>query len=171
MKWHLTLALILCLGHGSIVGQDLDSTELAIMDVVRDFTMSISEKDSTKFITLFFTKDVAFTGVMSQETEWSIKKDYPEFQGLSISTAQRFIREICESGAYQKEDIKNLAIEYNGRIAHVEFDYVFQSDYKLIQWGHERWNLVFAEETWLITDVIYGIKFPTIEPVFDLPNR
>ena len=152
-------------------GQETDSTKLELLKVVKDFTMSIAEKDSTKFMALFFDQDVAFTGIMTEKTEWSIKKDYPEFQGLSVSNARRFIREICNSGAYQREQTLNLSIEYNGPIAHIEFDYVFDSDYKVMQWGHERWNLVFAEGHWLITDVIYSVRFPDVEPLPEQPTR
>jgi hypothetical protein len=156
---------------GSMNAQQSDSTEQQLLSVLRNFTMSITEKDSSKFMALFFERDVAFTGIMTRETEWSIKKDYPEFQGLAVSTAQKFIREICASPTYQIEKVWDLNIQHVGPVAHIEFDYSFHSDGEVIQWGHERWNLVFAEGKWLITDVIYSIRFPDIEPVPQQPRR
>ena len=171
-KTNLLLSFFACLFlSGQVLAQEQDSIKLEIFQVVRDFTMSIAEKDSVKFMKLFFEKDVAFTGVMTKETEWSIKKDYPEFQGLAVSNAHRFISEICSSEKYQNEKIYDLAIEVNGPVATVKFDYAFEAGYKLFQWGHERWNLVFVEEQWLITDVVYSIKFPDVEPMPERPSR
>lgn len=138
-----------------------DSTEL--MQVVESFKTAISSKDSSAFQALFFSSSVTFTGIMSEKTEWSIKKDYPEFQGISVSDPTKFIRDICLSPKSQREDFYNLKISSDGAIASIQFDYGFYSDEKLIQWGHEKWNLARDGQNWLITDVAYSVHFPHVE--------
>jgi hypothetical protein len=101
---------------------------------------------------------------MSQETEASIKKDYPDFQGLSVSYSDKFISEICMTSKAQEEKFYNQQINTDGNIASVSFDYSYYSGKRMMQWGHEKWNLVKVEKEWLITDVVYSIHFPDVEP-------
>ena len=143
--------------------QEKSADIIALHKVVTAFEESILEKDSIKFLELFFHDKVAFIGIMSKETEWSIKKDYPDFQGLSVSNCAKFIEEICKSDKRQVENFYKIDIDTDGAIASIAFDYSFYSDEKMIQWGSEKWNLVYAEHKWLITDVSYSIRFPDIE--------
>lgn len=136
---------------------------LQIHNVIKHFQEAIASKDSTSFHELFFSSIVPFTGIMSEATEASIKKDYPEFQGIAVSDQRRFIRDICLSDRRDREFITNEHIEVQGNISSVMFDYAYYSNDRLIQWGHEKWNLVKAEGSWFITDVIYSIRFPDIE--------
>lgn len=100
---------------------------------------------------------------MSAPTEMSIKKNNPDFQGISVSTATRFIREICSTTKMQEEKIFNIEIKADAPLATVSFDYAFRSENKIIQWGQERWTLVYAEAQWLITQINFSIRFPEIE--------
>lgn len=137
---------------------------LNLQKVIVEFEESIKTKDSTRFHKLFFEDDVLFTGIMSKSTEMSIKKDYPEFQGIAVSNQKRFIKQICETEKKQAEKFYNISVDTDNTIASISFDYGFYSDEKLFQWGHEKWNLVKVENEWLITDVVFSIHFPDIEP-------
>jgi hypothetical protein len=133
-------------------------------EVVEKFQSAIIEKDSIAFQKLFFHDKVPFVGIMSGLTELSIKKDYPGFQGIAVSNSRKFINEICRADKAQREQFYNTSIKTDGIIASVSFDYGYYSGEKMVQWGHENWNLVFVENEWLITDVVYSIHFPDIEP-------
>jgi hypothetical protein len=137
---------------------------LKLNEVIIAFQESIEHKDSHKFNELFFDKDIPFIGIMSKATEWSIKKDYPEFEGISVSNHLKFITDICETEEFQKEVFYKIEISHDNSIASISFDYSYHSGVKMIQWGHEKWNLVKVNETWLITNVIYSIHFPEVEP-------
>lgn len=100
---------------------------------------------------------------MSGLTEMSIKKDYLDFQGLAVSNSTDFIRQICQSKKPQKEQFYNTFITVDGTITAISFDYTYHSDERMIQWGNEKWNLVFTEGQWLITDVVFSIHFQDIE--------
>jgi len=146
------------------VGQLAKEDSLALVEVVRGFQESIVQKDSIGFNKLFFDQSVGFVGIMSKETEWSIKKNYADFQGIAISNHKGFIADICKSDKKQQEEFYNIRLWNDGAIATISFDYAFLANDKMIQWGHEKWNLVKDAEQWLITDVIYTIRFPKVEP-------
>ncbi|QIE58744.1 hypothetical protein G5B37_03960 [Rasiella rasia] len=145
-------------------GQNQPSDSLNIQQVIVEFKESIIEKDSLRFYKIFFDESVPFTGIMSEKTEWSIKKKYSDFQGVAVSDHKEFIRDICKSTKNLHEKFYQINTTINGPISSISFDYAFFSDEKMIQWGNEKWNLAKIDSTWLITDVIYSIHFPDIEP-------
>lgn len=141
--------------------KDCDSNSLK--SVVRQFQKSIREKDSIGFDSLFFTNSVAFTGIMSKKSESDIKKNFEQFEGLSISNHRKFISEIIKTPKIQEEEINNLTMSTDGFIANISFDYIYKSGDKVIQWGREFWNLVYWDDKWQITDVNYSIHLAGIE--------
>lgn len=159
-----TIGLFLILAS-SIVGfaqENLDD-KIKLNKLILEFEESIITKDSIRFKKVFFDNKVAFIGIMSKKSEASIKKDYPEFVGTSVSNCDKFISQICQTDKRQKEIFYDILIKTDRSIASINFDYCFMSDDKMIQWGHEKWNVVKIENEWLITDVIYSIHFPDIE--------
>lgn len=144
-------------------GQESSTAHSKLNKLVKDFEQSILGKDSVKFKELFFDEKVPFVGIMSKQTENSIKKDYPEFEGVSVSNSTKFIAEIVKADKPQIERIVDVKIDTDGSIASISFDYSYYSGERMIQWGHEKWNLVNLTNEWLITDVIYSIHFPDIE--------
>ncbi|MGD1848304.1 MAG: hypothetical protein ACFB10_23165 [Salibacteraceae bacterium] len=166
MSTKLSLFLIGCLLYLPFitVGQPTESDSIALSKLITDFKASITTKDSVRFDSLFFGESVAFTGIMSKATEWSIKKGYPEFQGLAVSNHQSFIQDICQSPKKAEEVFRNVQLSNDGAIGSISFDYAFYSDGHMIQWGNEKWNVVKDGEHWRITDVVYSIHFPKIEP-------
>lgn len=146
-----------------VFGQEKNDAKTQLNEVISQFQNAISNKDSVAFNKLFFAEKIPFTGIMSKKTEASIKKNYPDFEGISVSDNQKFIRGIGKSTKKEEEKFYHIKIDTDGKIANISFDYSFHSDSKMIQWGNEKWNLVFAENKWLITDVIYSIHFPKVE--------
>jgi hypothetical protein len=98
-----------------------------------------------------------------------IKKKYSEFKGIFVSNYRKFILEICKSSKQHDKKFINIKIDSIEIIATVSFDYSHQIDDRMIQWGQDNWNLFFEENNWLITDVIYSVHFPSIEPYPFLP--
>ena len=160
---NICLLIILLFQLESVVGQERSPDMISLNKVIIKFEESIEEKDSIKFKELFFHDKVPFIGIMSPETEMSIKKNYPEFEGIAVSNSDKFIKEICETDKPQKEKFYNIEISTDGTIASINFVYSFHSGERIIQWGNENWNLVKVGKDWLITDVIYSIRFPGVE--------
>lgn len=160
---HLLFSLLFLHLTTQVQATTADSSSILIRKVISDFQRSIVEKDSTLFYSILFDKKTSLVGIMSAPTEMSIKKNNPDFQGISVSTATRFIREICVTPKMQEEKIFNIEIKADAPLATVSFDYAFLSENKIIQWGQERWTLVYAEAQWLITQINFSIRFPEIE--------
>jgi len=163
-KITLPLFWLFLLIPGSVVAQISVADSLAMSKVITDFKESITQKDSSRFDSLFFSESVSFTGIMSKKSEWSIKKDYPAFQGVAVSNYKSFIHDICKSPKNQEERFYNIILVSDAVIGAISFDYAFYSDGKMFQWGKEKWNLAKDGEYWLITDVVFSIHFPDIEP-------
>lgn len=162
MKKRILLYAILWFILFSIRGFSQSSQELSAL--IADFQIGIQQKDSMKLQNLFFDKNTTIIGRMSPRTEMAIQKNYPEFEGLSIANSEKFIREICASPKKQEEKFYNTVIEIEDRIASVSFDYAFLSNENIYQWGHEKWALVYTENKWLISSILYTIRFPKEEP-------
>ena len=163
MKTIIQIILLLILNSSLCFSQENSSDKIKLNELIVEFEQSIVEKDSTRFMQIFFDDQVPFVGIMSEETEMSIKKDYPDFEGIAVSNCKNFITDICKASKKQVEKFYDIKIDTDGSIGSVSFDYSFISGTKMIQWGNEKWNLVKTNNEWLITDVIYSIHFPDIE--------
>ncbi len=163
MKKLFLLVLLTLLINGYSYGQEKSKDKIQLKELIKEFEESILQKDSLRFKKIFLDDQVQFIGIMSKKTEWSIKKDYAEFEGVAVSTCHKFIFEICQSEKKQAENFYDIIIDTDGSIATISFDYSFSAAAKMIQWGHEKWNLVKMGDEWLITDVIYSIHFPDVE--------
>ncbi len=159
----LTITLLLCCAAFVAQAQPTSPHQQALHNVVDQFRSAIAAKDSTAFDQLFFHGKVAFIGIMSKASEASIQRENPGFQGVAVSNCSRFIREIANSTKAQEERMHGIAVDADGTVGTVSFDYEFLSDGQVTQWGREHWNLAFADGTWLITDVVYSIHLPTEE--------
>ncbi len=157
---HIYCTLLACLISISSFCQK----DASIQELITDFEQSILTKDSVRFKKLFLDAQVPFVGIMSQATEASIKKDYPDFEGTAVSNCTKFIQDICKSTKKQEEKFYNIKIHTDGAVGAVAFDYAYFSGMRMMQWGHEKWNLVKIKDEWLITNVVYSIHFPDIEP-------
>ena len=139
------------------------SVKNELKQVVKNFEKSISSKDGEQFSKLFFSDEVSFVGIMSRETENSIKEDFAQFDGTSTSDSKSFIATIVDSDKKFAEKIYNIETDSDGMIASVDFDYSFFSDGNMKQWGHQKWNLVRSKGKWLITNAVYSVHFPNVE--------
>jgi len=163
MKTLIAIVLLNALSLSNAICQEKSIDKKLLNELVIEFEQSIIEKDSARFKKIFFSESVPFVGIMSKETEMSIKKDYPDFEGISVSNCEKFIADICKSEKKQAENFYDIQIDNDGSIGSISFDYSFISGTRMIQWGHEKWNLVKINNSWLITDVVYSIHFPDIE--------
>ena len=159
------LILLFSISSIFLFGQGKASPDAAaLLTVVNEFQESIISGDADRFSRLFFSKSVPFVGIMSRKTENSVKKDYPNFEGIAVSNHRDFIDGILDAKRQQTEKIYNIKKHTDGQIAGISFDYAYYNGRNMKQWGHEKWNLVKTDGDWLITDVVYSIHFPDVEP-------
>lgn len=137
----------------------------AIVDLSKKFQEAIAQQDSRKLVSLFFSHDSPIIGIMSAKTEAAYKKNNPGFQGIATSNAKKFADDIRLQFQLPQEIIQNLEIHQDSTLASVSFDYSFYSEGKVKQWGKEYWNLVWADNQWLITSINYVIRDARVEPL------
>ena len=159
------LLLFLMVTNVHAQNQSKPQIKASINKVIDDFQIAIIKKDSVLLKSLFFDKTTPIIGVMSEVTEMSIKKNNPQFEGLSVSNSHRFTKEICTSKKNQFETFAKIKIQSDTKLTNVQFDYAFYSDGKVIQWGQEKWTLIFAEKQWFITGINFTIRFPSVEKI------
>lgn len=164
MRVVLSISLIIWFVQFKAQSVEKSKASDEIVVLIHNFQEAISKKDSVLLSKIFFDKNSPVIGVMSDSTEMSIKRNVSEFQGLTVSNSQRFIKEICSSSNQLSEKFANTKIEIDDKIATVRFDYAFFENGEVYQWGQESWSLVYAEEQWLISGINFTIRFPSIEP-------
>ena len=150
-----------------------------------------SKKEQTEYPSIIFLQDNS-TSILAHEDSSSFKNEFDKnfellknsFQDNYQFRSFAFGEDIQETEDYRftekKTDIaaafRNIDLQFSnqhigaiilasdGAIGAISFDYGFYSDEKMFQWGKEKWNLAKDGEKWLITDVVFSIHFPNIEP-------
>ena len=139
----------------------------AIREVVEAFRTSIVKKDKATFVGLFYSDKpehvtwqfvdddirVARFGKFAPEARKALR--VPESNYLT------FIDGITKAGAKPSEEpFRDIAIDTDGEIASVNFDYSFLFDGEETNWGREMWHLVRTEDGWKIISVIFSQRDP-----------
>ena len=128
--------------------------------VVETFRTSIIEKDKAKFLTLFYDDKTPWVGVYESGTIKRMREGSGEAVKASrilASNHKQFIEAITKSQAKLEEKFWNINIITDGSIGSVVFDYNFQSNKVIANWGKEAWQLVNTDDGWKINSVIYTI--------------
>jgi len=159
------LILIFSISSLFLFGQSKSSTDRAALKrVVKEYKQAIATSDDDQFKDLFFSRTVPYVGIMSAETESATKTSYGTSKGTDISDHKEFINSIVNSEKKQRKEIYNIKTNSDGIIGGISFDYASYNGRTMKQWGQEKWNLVKTRGEWLITDVVYSIHYPDIEP-------
>lgn len=138
----------------------------AIEQVVATFKSSITKKDKPAFMGLFFSdkaEDITWQFVVDDKRLARIQQTKPEARKarrLAHVNFVTFIDSIVADKQSTEEKFSNLAIDTDGEIASVSFDYAFLAGGKETNWGKEMWQLVRTEKGWKITSVIFSVRDP-----------
>ncbi|WP_157209742.1 hypothetical protein [Marinimicrobium agarilyticum] len=136
------------------------SSEEGISNVVDAFSLSIKEKDKSKFLSLFVEKGVSWIGVFSEEEYQGLNKN-SEGQGnvpgkLFHGSPEQFIDWVVGLEGDPREEFENIKIFTDGNVASVYFEYKFYLNGDLQNWGDESWLLVKSEAGWKIQAVNFS---------------
>ncbi|MGY0635249.1 nuclear transport factor 2 family protein [Luteimonas sp. A478] len=139
----------------------------AIGEIVEAFRTSIIKKDKAAFVGLFYSDkpehmtwqmvddDIRVARIREFAPEARKALWWPENNHLA------FIDRITEAGSEPGEEIfRDVAIDTDGEIASVNFDYSFVRNGEETQWGREMWHLVRTEDGWKIISVIFSQRDP-----------
>jgi hypothetical protein len=136
-----------------------------IEQVVATFRTSLINKDKSSFLKLFYSESIPWIGVTTDKSlarENASKPDpkMPDVKKLYTSGNPKFfIENIAKNPARIEEKFDNVRIESDGDVAQVWFDYSFNKDGYMSNWGKESWHMVRTEDGWKISSVIWSMEF------------
>jgi hypothetical protein len=137
---------------------------IAIKQVIETFRTSIIQKDKAAYMRLFFSDkptDIGWQFVSEDTRLEHIRKTKPDAIKARKIPSNNFISLIDDAVATaepREETFSNIAIETDGEIASVSFDYTYLANGKKTNWGKEMWQLLRTESGWKIFSVIYTIR-------------
>lgn len=133
----------------------------AISAVIESFRSAIVQGDKPRFLGLFVNPDVPWQSVLSDESLVEIRHDDPQKDKLRFNpknNAASFIDFVLTSKATSEETFSNVAIDGDGDVATVAFDYTFLSDGRATNSGKECWLLVRSEAGWKIMTLAWSVR-------------
>ena len=153
------LMLFLGVYCASVVAAPL-SPELAeaqIRDVVETFRVSIIEKDKDSFSSLFYSEDIPFIAVFSEEMLKRKRKEKPDYpHAVDFGKFRPPVAMISDTDDLE-EKIWNVKVNTDGYLASVHFDYSDHVDGKKRAWGTESWSMIKVDKQWKITSVSFTV--------------
>lgn len=133
----------------------------AISVVIERFRSAIVQRDKPRFLSLFINPDVPWQSVLSDESLVEIRRGDPQKDKLRFNaknSAAGFIDFVVTSKATSEETFSNIAIDGDGDVATVVFDYTFLSDGHATNSGKECWLLVRSEAGWKIMTLAWSVR-------------
>ncbi len=136
----------------------------AIERVIDTFKTSIANKDKAAYMALFFSNKPEEIGwqYVSEDTRLekirNTKPDAIKARKIPTNNFVSLIDAAVAATERHEEVFSNVAIDSDGEIASVSFDYVFLMGNQKTNWGREMWQLVRTEGGWKIFSVVYTIR-------------
>ena len=161
---HILYILVLFMASATFLySQDQDKKE--IEQIIETFRKSIIEKDKESFLPLFYKEDIPWIGAADRATHEYFKKRMPNAPVTQDGSYEQFINFIVGSGSALEEKFWNTEINSDEGIGTVTFDYSFNVDGNVQNWGKESWHLVRTLEGWKIVSVIYSMISNKVKPL------
>lgn len=166
MKTSRMLMVIIALGLGAsaVARDDAQTYKDEIKALVEIFRVSIINKDKETFKSLFYSDNIPWIAVFTDEmvnAKRKVKPDYP--RTVDFGQFGPPVRMISDDEK-QEEKMWNIEIETDGYLASVHFNYSDHRNGVKKAFGTEAWDLVREESGWKIVSVKYTVtEVPTSE--------
>ena len=134
--------------------------EVAIRAVIETFRTAIIAMDKAALARLPASEGITFMSALDEATLAQVRKRRPAAKRLNPGSYGDFVTEITSSKDRQEETFSNIAIQSDGTIADVYFDYDFRENGVVTNSGHESWGLIHADDGWKISSIVYSISLP-----------
>lgn len=140
----------------------------AVKAVVERFRQAIITKDKGAFTALFFSEDpnrVTWQFVADdarvERLRKTVKPDAIKARYVPQSNYRTFIDSVVSRQNRAEDIFSNVAIDTDGDVASVNYDYKYLAGGKETNNGREMWHLVRTEQGWKIISVIWSIHDPS----------
>lgn len=130
-------------------------SEIQLKQVIEDFRMLVIEQnDKQKFLDLFLHDSITWASIFTDKTKEVVLGQNPdfEFQNGDVNGFYDFLRDGMEEKFY------NVKIDVLEDFATISFDYSFNVDSRIQNWGTEYWSLILIDDSWKITSVTWTMN-------------
>ncbi|MCA3003294.1 MAG: DUF3471 domain-containing protein [Burkholderiales bacterium] len=139
-----------------------------IQALVEAYRTSIIDKDKAKFLGALVNENIPWISVFEDETfrrrqEATVEPEKVARQGTV--NARELIDANVAVRQKMEEKISNVQITTDGNKGSVVFDYSFQYDGRVTNWGKATWQVVNTNTGWKINSISYTVAYP------ELPKR
>ena len=135
-----------------------DNETDALKKVIEVFKSALIEKDYSKLNSIFYSENVPFIVVFSDEMLAQKRKERPKYpSSIDFSKFGSSVKKLISAKEHREEKIWNVKININGKLASIHFDYSDHINHKKRSFGKESWSLVKEEENWKIVSVTYTV--------------
>ena len=131
--------------------------ETQIRHILDEFMRCIVDKDKEAFLPLFIEEPITWIGVSDPIRREDMLEKRPEYKGYWPSSHEGFIDWICGSETRIEEKFWNIEITHDASVAAVTFDFTFNENGVVTNWGKESWHLVKSVDGWKICSVIFTL--------------
>lgn len=130
-------------------------------NVIETFKTAITgaSKEAT-FYNLFLHDSITWATTMEGKTK-EIRKSGDNYWPLVSSSFKKFFEYVKDRNCEEK--FYNIEINQDNNFATIKFDYTFQEDDEILNWGKEHWTLLKVEGHWKITSVLWTTNLQDIE--------
>lgn len=134
-----------------------------IKQVIEDFRVAIiHHKDEKQFANLFLENDITWATIYTGKTKEALLKRKPDFKFQS-SNFTDFFKLLNSKNEPVEEKFYNVQISTRNNFATVSFDYSFNLNQKVANWGVEYWSLIEVNGSWKITSVTWTTNLQHFE--------
>ena len=134
-----------------------DADVAAIRQVVQQFQAAIIAHDGKTLGSLFLQDHDSWLTVADTTTWSEIKAKLPAARKVGRSTWQKFVEFVQTSTVPIEERFYDVRIDTNGAVGSVYFNFDFLSDGKISNRGAESWQMVYTEDGWKISSMLFSI--------------
>ena len=150
-----TVLLVSLLFVFQINAQEKVNHTKALNQVVEDFRISVIEHtDDEKFFNLFLNESIVWEAIFTGKSKVEMKKRRPDFVTYS-SNFKDFYTSLKDG---VEEKFYNVDIDVRDEFATISFDYTFNVNAEIQNWGTEYWSLMLVENSWKITSVTWSMN-------------
>lgn len=140
----------------NVSASTLDS-EAEIRHVIEQFRVSIINKDKADFNSLFFSENIPFIAVFSQEMLASKRIENPKYPAVVDFRQFGPPVKMLSGDEAEEEKIWNIKMQTVGYLASAHFNYSDHVNGKKRAWGTVSWSLVKVDSDWKITSVSFTV--------------
>ncbi|MEO0505912.1 MAG: prolyl oligopeptidase family serine peptidase [Bacteroidota bacterium] len=134
-----------------------------IYQVLEDFRIGIiSLEDEDEWSELFLHDTITWAMIREGQTELVKNSENPTFRFYS-SNPISFFKFLKSKNQQFEEKFFNIMVSTNDKFATVDFQYTFNQNGKILNWGKEHWSMLKVKGEWKISSVTWTENLQTLE--------